>query len=64
MTSGRPAWQRDVLCFMCFACVNHCQKESVQIKTIWAVRSHTPDNGRYGHPYATSRDIAAQKGPL
>jgi len=56
-----PAWQRGVLCYMCFACVNHCPKESVQIRSIWAVQSHTTENGRYSHPYATAKEIAAQK---
>jgi ferredoxin len=57
----KPVWQRRVLCFMCFACINHCPSESVQIKTIWAVRSHTAENGRYSHPYAKAKEIAAQK---
>jgi len=57
----RPRWQKQVLCYMCFACVNFCPKESVQIRSIWAVKSFTPANGRYSHPYATAADIAAQK---
>ena len=58
---SRPVWQPKVLCYMCFACVNHCPKKSVQIRSIWAVQSHTTENGRYGHPFATTKEIAAQK---
>lgn len=57
----RPVWQRKVLCYMCFACVNLCPKVSVQIRSIWAIQSHTAENGRYCHPYATAEEIAAQK---
>lgn len=59
--AGKPAWQKQVLCYMCFACVNFCPKQSVQIRTIWAVKSHTTENGRYGHPLATAALISSQK---
>ncbi|MBA7548374.1 hypothetical protein ES705_40828 [subsurface metagenome] len=55
MINKKPVWQKNVKCFYCYACINYCPKESVQIK------SFTEKNGRYPHPYATSDDIAKQK---
>ncbi|MFZ5351095.1 MAG: EFR1 family ferrodoxin [Bacillota bacterium] len=57
----KPVWQKDVLCYMCYACVNYCPKQSVQVKDIHGVKSYTTQNGRYPHPYATVNDISAQK---
>jgi ferredoxin len=51
----KPVWQKNVKCFYCYACINYCPKESVQIK------SFTEKNGRYNHPYATADDISGQK---
>jgi ferredoxin len=56
-----PIWQKDVLCYMCFACLNYCPQKSVQVKNIPGVRSYTAENGRYSHPYAAANDISAQK---
>lgn len=61
ITEKKPIWQRNVLCYMCFACLNYCPQKSVQIKNIPGVRSYTTENGRYPHPYATVNDISAQK---
>jgi len=58
---NKPIWQKNVLCYMCFACLNYCPKKSVQIKDIPGVKSYTRENGRYSHPYATVEDIAGQK---
>jgi len=55
MINKKPVWQKKVKCFYCYACINYCPKESVQIK------SWTEKNGRYPHPYATANDIAGQK---
>lgn len=55
MLNKKPVWQKDIQCFYCYACINYCPKESVQIK------SFTEKNGRYSHPYATADDIAKQK---
>lgn len=62
IVENRPVWQKDVLCYMCFACLNYCPKEAVQIKDIHGVKSYTIENGRYPHPYATVDDIFKQKG--
>lgn len=61
MTDKKPIWQKSVLCYMCFACLNYCPKESVQINDIPGVKSDTKENGRYSHPYATIKDISIQK---
>ena len=55
MINKKPVWQKKVKCFYCYACINYCPKQSVQIK------SFTEKNGRYPHPYATANDIAGQK---
>lgn len=55
MLNKKPVWQKKIKCFYCYACINYCPKESVQIK------SWTEKNGRYSHPYATVNDIAGQK---
>lgn len=62
IVENRPVWQKDVLCYMCFACLNYCPKGAVQIKDIHGVKSYTVENGRYPHPYATVDDIFKQKG--
>lgn len=55
MENGRPNWLKDVRCFKCYACLNYCPKQSVQIK------GYTEGKDRYSHPYATADEIAAQK---
>lgn len=58
----KPSWQSSVDCYMCYACLNFCPKEAVQIYSkIW-MKSYTTQNGRYPHPYATVKDIFSQKG--
>lgn len=57
----RPSWKKDVLCYMCFACVNFCPKRAVQIKSIPGVKSFTNSCGRYNHPYITINEMEKQK---
>lgn len=61
MVENKPVWQKDVLCYMCFACLNYCPKKAVQVSDIPGVKSFSKINGRYTHPYATVKDIAQQK---
>jgi ferredoxin len=61
MVDEKPLWQKSILCYMCYACVNFCPREAVQIKSIPGVRSHTTENCRYSHPFATAQEIACQK---
>lgn len=57
----KPVWQDNIKCYMCYACLNYCPVQAVQIKSKWFMKSYTGDNGRYPHPYATADDIARQK---
>ena len=61
LAGKQPVWQRAVLCYMCFADVNHCPTQSVQIRSIWAMKSRSTENGRYGHLFANAGQIAVQK---
>lgn len=61
LTDKKPVWQRKVFCYMCFACLNFCPKNAIQIEDILGVKSYSKKNGRYPHPYATINDIAEQK---
>ena len=61
MADGRPVWQEAVQCLGCFACLNYCPEESIQIESKWYLRSYTEKNGRYHHPQITANDIAGQK---
>lgn len=61
MVDRRPVWQKDVLCYMCYACINYCPAKAVQINSIPGVKSYTRDNERYPHPYAGIEDICRQK---
>lgn len=61
ITEKEPVWQRNVLCYMCYACLNYCPQKSVQVDNIPGVKSYTTENDRYPHPYATINDISAQK---
>ena len=58
---NKPFWQRNITCYLCYACLNYCPNNAVQIYSkIW-MKSYTTERGRYPHPYATSKDIALQK---
>lgn len=61
MCDNKPMWQKKVLCYMCYACINYCPVNSIQINSIPGVKSFTRQNGRYTHPYASIQDIAKQK---
>ncbi len=61
VANGKPTWQTSVKCFTCYACLNYCPAQAVQIKTKWYMKSYTQKNGRYSHPYATANDISTQK---
>jgi ferredoxin len=63
MVDKKPVWKKNVKCYMCYACLNFCPEQSVQIKSKWYMKSYTGEKGRYLHPYATARDIARQKEP-
>jgi ferredoxin len=61
MVDEKPVWQKDVKCFFCYACLNYCPVNAVQIKSTRTFKTYTAENERYSHPYATVDDIAGQK---
>ncbi len=61
MVSEKPLWQKDIPCFSCHACLNYCPEQAAQIASTRFLKSHTEENGRYSHPYATADEIAGQK---
>ncbi len=61
MKNGEPCWQEDILCYMCYACLNFCPAESIQINSKWYMKSYTTTQGRYSHPFCLVEDIEAQK---
>jgi len=61
LVDKKPAWQRNVKCYLCYACLNYCPAHSIQIKSKIYMKSYTEENERYCHPYATANDIAGQK---
>jgi len=56
-----PVWDKNILCYMCYACVNFCPKEAIDIKSIIWVKSYSHENERYSHPYTKVSDIQNQK---
>jgi ferredoxin len=61
IVNEKPLWQKDVPCFSCYACINYCPQQAIQIKSPRLIKTYTEVNGRYSHPYATVEDIAGQK---
>jgi ferredoxin len=61
MVDEKAVWQDDVQCYFCNACLNYCPQRAVQIKSKRLLKSYTPENGRYHHPWVTVDDIAGQK---
>ncbi len=61
MMDGKPNWNDTILCYMCYACLNCCPVESVQINSKWYMKSYTTIQGRYPHPYCSVKDIEEQK---
>jgi len=62
MIDEKPVWQKKVICYMCYACINFCPAQSVQINNMpGVVKSYTRINGRYPHPYAKVKDITGEK---
>lgn len=61
MVDGKPLWQKDIKCYLCYTCLNYCPSQSIQIKSQWFMKSHTRTKGRYPHPFATVKDISVKK---
>ena len=56
MKDSNPVWQKNVACMFCFACINYCPTQSIQIR-----KTKTNTLGRYHHPEITAKEIAGQK---
>jgi len=56
LDGGRPAWNANIPCRHCLACIHYCPAEAIQIKG-----AKTETSGRYHHPGITAEDIARQK---
>jgi ferredoxin/flavodoxin len=61
MVDKRPVWQNKTRCHFCYTCLNFCPAQAVQIKSKIYMKSYTPENERYPHPYAKVSDMTAQK---
>lgn len=61
MVDEKPEWQKESPCFLCYACINYCPVQSIQIKSKKYMKFYTDKNGRFHHPEATVNDIAGQK---
>ncbi|MGZ7445128.1 EFR1 family ferrodoxin [Paenibacillus sp. TH7-28] len=53
---GRPVWKEETECYFCFACINYCPRQAIQIR-----KTRSMTKGRYRHPLYTTHDIAQQK---
>ena len=61
MVDGKPVWPQAAKCHGCFACLNFCPQESIQVRSKWYLKSYTDQNGRYHHPEIAASDIVGQK---
>jgi ferredoxin len=62
MVDDRPVWQEAIKCYGCFACINYCPRQAIQIRSRPPFfESYTVVNARYHHRSITYRDIAEQR---
>jgi ferredoxin len=61
LVDKRPVWKKDVKCYACFACINFCPRQAIQIESRFPIQSYTTVNGRYHHASVTYKDIARQR---
>jgi ferredoxin len=61
LVDQRPVWKQDVRCYACFACINFCPQQAIQIESRFPIQSNTDVNDRYHHPSMTYKDIAEQR---
>lgn len=53
---GKPSWKEETDCLFCFACINYCPREAIQIR-----KSKSASKGRFHQPSITVHMIAQQK---
>jgi len=61
LVDGRPVWSDSIECYACFACINFCPRQAIQVESRFPIESHTEETARYHHPSVTPREIAEQK---
>ena len=61
MVDGHPSWKPQVDCYACFACINFCPQQAIQVQSRFPISSYTRINGRYHHPSVSYKDIAEQR---
>lgn len=61
MDDNHPYWEEEIKCFGCFACINYCPQQAIQIRSKFPVKSYTEVNDRYHHPEISFKEVAAQK---
>lgn len=61
MVNDTPSWQRNIECYMCYACLNYCPTQAIQVYSKFYMKSFTKEKGRYPHPYARVQDMVKQK---
>ena len=59
LVDGKPAWQKGIQCYHCYACFNFCPTQSILVG-----ERYTKKDSRYSHPKITAGDIARQKESL
>lgn len=57
----KPGWKKDVKCYACFACINYCPQQAIQVESRFPIQSYTDVNGRYHHKSVAYKDIAEQR---
>lgn len=59
---NRSVWRDSPKCYGCFACINFCPQQAIQIRTrLFLIKSSTATTTRYHHESVTYKDIAQQK---
>jgi ferredoxin len=58
---SRPDWNEAIYCHRCYACLNYCPSQAIQITSKWYKPSFTKEQDRYSHPFATIKEIQEQK---
>lgn len=56
MQNGRPVWDKDVDCLLCFACIHYCPCHAVQIR-----HTNTSHMERYHRPQVDAGEIMREK---
>ncbi|MFN2217918.1 MAG: EFR1 family ferrodoxin [Anaerolineae bacterium] len=61
LIDGKPVWQQAAKCYGCFACINYCPQQAIQVQSRFPVQSSTEATARYHHPAVTYGDIAGKR---